>query len=131
VHDLKCKHDTGEAYWRLAPCNEDGWYCVCGEKLGFRPDLDRSHTDEKVNAILVQLHTANIVYVSNGDMGEHIVGNVCREIIDAGTYDQYSIIASIMREPNMMGSHAKFWKDRALEAAHDAEVSRGKDGSGA
>ena len=52
------------------PCvNEDGWKCLdCNAELGFRPDLDREHLEEKVSSLLGDLHEQKFIYVSNGSM---------------------------------------------------------------
>lgn len=110
-----CKHLS--VYWKLAPCNEDGWECLdCGAHLGFRPDLDDDALAVKVDSVLQALHDQEFVYVSNGTMGEYIVRGVVKEVRALEHLDQQSIIVSILRDPNMAGDRADFWRRRRAEA---------------
>jgi hypothetical protein len=94
--------------------NEDGWRCNnCDEVLGFRPDLDRSHAGLKVSGILFEFHMANLIYISNGTMGEVITENVVHRCREANTYDQQSILRLILEDPNLSETHAAFWQNRA------------------
>ena len=107
---MTCKHTAG-AWWRLAT-NEDGWYCQsCREKMpgeppGFRPDLDRSEIREKVSSILMEMHEAKLVYMSNSDHGESIAGLVTKTCNEHLSFDQYSIIEFIMIE---LRGHGRYW----------------------
>lgn len=101
--------------WSLAPCNEDGWRCDnCGAKLGWRPDLDRSSLEEKVDAIQFWMHTHELIYVSNGTEGDIVSANVAHRCRELDRYDQYTIIREIMTEPNIGSEqHGDFWAERA------------------
>jgi hypothetical protein len=93
--------------------NEDAWRCDdCPEVLGFRPDLDRRATFTKVRGILLDFHESNLIYISNGTMGDIIAENVVSRCCDTNRYDQWSILAFILEDPNM-ASHAPFWQNRA------------------
>jgi hypothetical protein len=108
-----CGCGTELLTWRLSPANETGWQCMdClrrpGEPPGFCPELDREFTETKVNAILEDLNGYQLVYVSNGDQGEHahhdrgeeVPGNrLLRPILDPGL---------LIEELN--ATHAAYWK---------------------
>lgn len=109
-----CDHDPDYCRWNLDPCNEEGWRCDCGEDLGFRPDLDRECTHEKVEAILMYLHESDLVYVSSGEHGEHICFNVAERCHNENRFDQMSIIRFIIEDSDMgTESHAEFWQKEA------------------
>lgn len=97
--------------WDLDPTNEAGWVCRdCehkpGEPPGFSPEADRQHTDEKVSAILFWLHNHELVYVSNGSEGHHIVARVAKRCATEDTYDQTSIVRFICDERDT----ATYWR---------------------
>lgn len=120
----KCKCGSTEFRWVLASCNEDGWLCLeCeakpGEPPGFCPQLDRQDTAGKVFDILNQLHDLNFTYVSNGSMGDGMVGRVVYTCRKSGVYDQESIVVRLLRAG--AGHHAAFWKKISLG------VIRGQD----
>ena len=108
----KCSKPTWEHIYRPS-VNEDAWECgFCGAKLGWRPDFDKELIYSKVSGLLMDLADADFVSVSNGTMGEVIAWNavtVCRE---TERYDQYTIIAAILNDPNLKG-HAEYWAKRA------------------
>ena len=104
-----CAH---EFFWYLAT-NEDGWRCChClfkpGEPPGFDPKLDRELIDEKVGGILMDMHEAGLIYVSNGTGGDALTAMVAEQCTEAGVYDQYSIAAFILAAET--ASHAKYWQ---------------------
>lgn len=108
-----CPH--ANLYWYPA-INEEGWKCAdCGTKPGeppgYSPQHDRSHMYVKVDNILQELVTAQLVHVSNSSAGEWITSEVMKVCIVAGTFDQYSILKAILDLPDMTESHAKFWKE--------------------
>ena len=108
----ECTHE--HCYWYPA-INEEGWKCAnCGtrpgEPPGYSPRLDRNELFTKVSGLLNDLHNANLIYVSNGTMGEYLTAEVVRACREAGTFDQYSIIKAILDHPEMAPSHAEFWK---------------------
>lgn len=98
--------------WQLAPCNEDGWTCggcankLPGEPPGFSPQLDRSNIEDKVGAILMELHENKLIYVSNSSEGDSIAGTVAVRCRDTFRFDQYSIISFIM---DYLSSHGDYW----------------------
>ncbi len=93
--------------------NEAAWTCLdCEADLGFRPDLDRSHTEIKARCILADCHESRLIYVSNGTMGDGIAFNVARRCIEVNRYDQWSILAFILADPNL-DDHGAFWQNRA------------------
>lgn len=110
---MGCKHKTVQ--WNLASCNEDGWLCTeeCGKKLGFRPDLDRKHTSEKVEAISLLLHINEFIYHSNATAGDIVASEVTKRCKKEDRYDQASIIQFILdlEQP----SHYEFWQKQAHE----------------
>jgi esterase/lipase superfamily enzyme len=94
-------------------CTEAGWQCgSCDESLGFRPDLDRDYTEVKVYNVLLAAHDANLLYVSNSDMGLLVSENVANECQRTDMYDQASILRFILEDPNM-SSHGPFWREEA------------------
>jgi hypothetical protein len=103
-----CNH-----FWAwTAAVNETGWSCLeCaeqpGEPPGFCPELDRSHTTDKVESILMDLHESNLFNVSNGSEGERITETVAERCHELGRYDQNTIIAEILA---LRPSHAEYWK---------------------
>jgi hypothetical protein len=105
----ECQH--AEVYWYAAPL-EDGWRCTCGfrpgEPPGYDPQRDRDNIHGKVWAILDGLHNADIVYVSNGCAGDSITADVAAKCKRHKVYDQYSIVAFILRA--MTTRHAEYWK---------------------
>ena len=119
-----CKHDTPQ--WHLADCNEDGWRCAeCEHAFGFRPDFDREHTLDKVDAILFWLVEHDFLYVSNASEGSGIVADVASECHGSNTFDQQSIVHMITRRG--LSGHAEFWRKEADQAmcAHPARTLRG------
>jgi hypothetical protein len=120
--ETDCGHT--DIIWRLDSCTEEGWGCLyCDVKLGFRPDLDRSHTELKVNGILFDFHEAKLIYVSNGTMGEIISENVAVRCRTENRYDQKSILRFIMDDPNMMPK-STFWQNRAERWSLGGETIR-------
>lgn len=106
-----CEH--GDLWWRLAGPNEEGWTCHdCGAELGFRPDLDRSHTELKVHGLVFAFHESELIYISNGTMGEVIAENVAVRCREKNIYDQLSILRLILDDPNMQ-PESPFWQNRA------------------
>ena len=112
----RCATVDGGHYCR-ASINEDGWYCGgCATKLGYRPDLDRELIESKVMGFLMDLHTENLVYVSNSDMGDYIAAGVARRCRELGRYDQQTILKEIFADPNMGAEgHAAYWAKQAAE----------------
>lgn len=106
-----------EFSWYLEGANEYGWKCmVCRagctefEPAGYNPRLDVERIYDKVSAILMDLHMAEVVYVSNGSMGEAVTHDVAQRCRAAGVYDQGSIVGFIVAL--VSGErHAKFWKE--------------------
>jgi hypothetical protein len=121
---VNCSHKAPQ--WSISDCNEDGWSCGdCGAAFGFRPDLDREHTREKVGAILFWLHENSFLYVSNASEGDSVTAEVARLCRAADEYDQQTIVyllAATGRE-----RHAAFWREKAKKAAC-SHPSRGVDG---
>lgn len=93
--------------------NEEGWKCTkCGEKLGFRPDLDRQLTFAKVDGLLCDLYDHDLVYVSNGTERMVISENVTHRCEKEDRYDQSFIIYHIVTDPNVdWKGHSDFWKE--------------------
>lgn len=117
-----CAHRN--LFWYLAT-NEDGWQCVdCGlkpgEPPGYSPPHDSSHLDVKVSNVLDEMHTAGLIYVSNGTEGHVIACSVAHKLRESGDWDQYSIVSAIMAE--LTPSHAAYWRLQS-----DA-ILEGKDG---
>lgn len=101
-----------EYHWYPA-VNENGWRCCyCehkpGEPEGYDPKLDRELVETKCHAILSDLHSAGIVYVSNSSHGDSIVAYIVAECGREELYDQYSIAMFILQA--LQRSHAKYWK---------------------
>ncbi len=113
---MDCEHE--DLNWRAAEdkrmaLNEEGWECLdCDEVFGFRPDLDRSHIEIKVYCILMGFHESNLIYISNGTMGEIITSNVAARCRDERKYDQKNILRFILDDPNMQPDSV-FWQNRA------------------
>lgn len=108
-----CEHD--DLWWKLAGPNEEGWACHdCDVELGFRPDLDRSHTELKVSGLVFEFHHSQLIYISNGTMGEIIAENVAGRCREENRYDQFSILVFILEDPNLDSAHrGTFWQNRA------------------
>lgn len=106
-----CKH---EPFGYFPAINENGWKCFDGDHLlpgepdGYRPDLDRSHTEDKVYGIMNDLHQGSFVYISNNEMGEFVTREVIQRCRDTGLYDQISIMQFVLEFAE--DGHAKFWK---------------------
>src|ERR1044072_891786 len=105
----------GQWTWRLAPCHEDGWHCLLcqekapGEPPGYRPDLDESEIEAKLASVLMDMtHAVELVYVSNNDQGESLIGMAAKMCRLAGHYDQYSIAYFLLGLANR--THADYWK---------------------
>ncbi len=95
--------------------DEAAWVCLnCDAVLGFCPDLDRSHTEIKTHCILLDFHESKLIYVSNGITGLVIAENVAARCHEQNRYDQWSILAFILDDPNL-NTHGKFWQDKARE----------------
>lgn len=109
---MDCEHD--DLVWWLDSCTEAGWGCHdCDAKLGFRPDLDRSHIELKCHGIVFEFHLAKLIYISNGTMGEIVAENVAARCRSENIYDQQSILKFILEDPNIERGHAAFWQNRA------------------
>lgn len=118
-----CNHE----YHYYAATNEDGWRCVfCkdrpGEPAGFCPELDRKRLHAKVFALLTTLHEADLIYISNGGMGESIINAVEARCLNEKLYDQYSIQLFILEL--LTDSHAKYWAEvsEAIVAGKDTRA---------
>ena len=121
--DRKCDHKDSTYYYPAI--NEKGWKCVdCKEELGFRPDLDRSLIWKKVDGLLQDLHGHNFLYVSNGSMGEAITHNVVAECQKRDRYDQHTILALLICDPNISSNHAEYWAAQATQKLRELEASR-------
>lgn len=113
---MDCEHE--DLNWRATEdkrmaLNEEGWQCLdCSDVFGFRPDLDRENTYEKVRCILMDFHESNLIYISNGTEGDIIAANVAQRCAAANVYDQWSILRYILEDPNLL-SHRQFWQNRA------------------
>lgn len=105
----KCEHNDV----RYRPSiNEDGWICMnCDEKLGFRPDLDRTQTQWKALAILDVLHNGKVEHVSNGSEGEGIIWNMRINCEKANRYDQNFIARTILKMMDL--EEGKYWTEEA------------------
>jgi hypothetical protein len=116
-----CAHPDETLYWVVnekheAACNEAGWFCGnCSALLGFRPDLDRSEAEVKVQSVLLRLHDTGFVYVSNGTQGDLVIEHVARRCEEQNAYDQYSILRFLLEDPNLGGTHAGFWQKEARD----------------
>ncbi len=111
-----CTH-TKQLYWIL-DINEGGWHClgddgtVCNKKLGFRPDLDRQHIEEKINSIAMTLHNNGYIYYSNSSDGpSQNIGTQCRL---ANKFDQNTITRFIIGE-----RYSDYWYEKAIEWFND------------
>jgi hypothetical protein len=107
-----CVHDF---HWFAAPANEQGWRCVAcehtpGEPAGFSPAHDREHIDRKVGGILMDLHNAEIIYVSNGSGGDSLTAHVADRCRAENTYDSMSIARMILDRAGD-ARHATFWRE--------------------
>jgi hypothetical protein len=93
--------------------NEEGWGCDdCAETLGYRPDLDRSDTYEKVRSTLFWFHDSKLIYISNGTMSDIVAENVAQRCARENRYDQWTILRFILEDPNL-ATHGDFWANRA------------------
>lgn len=115
-----CEHD----YHYFAEINEAGWRCpICGDKPGeppgFSPQLDRKRLEMKVFAMLNTLHDADLIYISNGTMGDAVVDAVGARCWNEKRFDQYSILLFILEL--MADSHAEYWRkvSEAIMAGKD------------
>lgn len=117
----RCAEASWEHTWRPAT-NEDGWECGwCGAKLGFRPDLDDELLEIKVRCLLYDFEEADLVYVSNGTMGDAIVAGVEAAARKRHRFDQHTILRLILEDPNLSG-HADYWakeRRRVLDGEPD------------
>lgn len=102
-------------YWFADPANERGWKCTdCdwrpGEEPGFSPAHDRSHLETKVGCILMTMHEAEVIYVSNGIDGDRLTSLVTKYCSERSLYDSVSI-ARVILEHEGSDRHARFWRD--------------------
>ena len=74
---------------------------------GFSPELDRKRLYFKVYALLNTLHDSDLVYVSNGDMGESLIKAVSARCWNEKRFDQYSIALFLLEL--ITDSHATYW----------------------
>jgi hypothetical protein len=110
--------------WRPTAPNEDGWHCqyccaeLPGEPPGYRPDLDESEIEEKVDAILTYLTLANFVYVSNSGHAEYLISAASDRCRASRCFDQISIIMIIAEA---LGDR-KYWRDlgESIRAGKDS-----------
>lgn len=106
---------THESFGYFPAINEAGWKCFgCGELLdgepnGYRPDLDRSHLEDKVYGIMSDLHQHDFIWISNSGHGEHVLAEVLPRCRETGLYDQITIMHYILESSD--GTHAAFWKE--------------------
>lgn len=108
-----CRHDS--LYWYASPANERGWKCVdCGhqpgEEPGYSPQHDRELLHTKVGCILMDLHEAKIICVSNGTGGDALTAHAAKLCRERNLYDSVSI-ARVILELVATERHAKFWRD--------------------
>lgn len=113
----QCPHKSttvgsGWLYFYRNSINEDGWECQCGQKLGYRPDLDKEHLYMKVSGLLLDLHDNRFVYISNGSEGEGITDHVYQKCRNARRYDQAYILKSIIEAVGWR-SHSDYWRKQA------------------
>ncbi len=108
-----CRHASPR--WNLAPASEAGWSCGdCRTVLGFRPDLDRSETRHKVQAVLLTLHDMDLLYIGNATEGELVCAAVAARCHREDRFDQVSIARFILDDPTVDAeSHAMYWAQRA------------------
>lgn len=108
---VDCKHET---FGYFPAINEEGWKCLDGDHLlpgepdGYRPDLDRSHTEDKVYGIMNDLHEGQFIHISNGSHGDFITSQVVQRCKDTELYDQVSIMQFVIEVAE--DGHAQFWK---------------------
>lgn len=119
-----CKHE--ESYW-AASVNEDGWVCISCGRIGFRPDLDRAHTGQKVIDILTDLHVHDeeLVYVPNGSTGDCIAEAVANRCHKEGRFTQHDILRFILDDPNV--TRGDYWKVEAEKWLANKEPGVGKE----
>jgi hypothetical protein len=109
--ETNCQH---ESFGYFPAINEAGWRCLDGDHLmpgdpnGYRPDLDRSHTEDKVYGMMNDLHEGRFIYISNGTGGDICTGEVAKRCRETGLYDQISIIRFILEIAE--SGHAAYWK---------------------
>lgn len=118
-----CK-DGEHNYAYFPHVNEEGWKCVeCshapGEPPGFSPQLDRAMTEHKVASILMDLHTYELVYVSNSDEGARLAALVAERCQRERVFDQLSIVSFLIEA--MLSGHQSYWKEisESVLAGHD------------
>lgn len=105
-----CEHE----FYYYPAVNEDGWKCVAcgfkpGEEPGYDPNLDERLVNDKVNGLMMDMMEANLIYISNNDMGSALAHTVTQRCRNEGLYDQYAIIRFIME---CLRSHEEFWKKK-------------------
>lgn len=109
----ECAHEAVE--WFPDPTDEAGWRCAdCRANLGYRPDLDRSHVNEKAMALLMDLQVCDLVYVSNNEEGEIIAAQAAEACRRKDRYDHYTVLRALLDAPDMgVDEHAEYWAEKA------------------
>lgn len=107
--DKQCEHNKAFYYNTI---NEAGWRCsdICGQELGFRPDLDRKLTWFKVMGILQDLVQNKFISVSNATEGDGITGYVVKKCQEKDVYDQVSILRFILEIDT---HHVEYWQEQS------------------
>lgn len=131
MSEYVCPHREEFVYWEArsgggAALNESGWYCgSCYVPLGFRPDLDRSQTNVKVDCLLHALDDYGLAAVSNAAQGDvtcwHVT-NLCRR---DGVYDQLTILRLLLEHlsyRDLPETHRASWQRRAEEWLREREA---------
>ena len=107
-----CRHS--QAHYRPA-ISEDGWHCDnCHKRLAFRPDLDRTYLLDKIESLMQTMHEADLIYISNHEMGAIVAENVRRQAIKTDVYDQYGLLTLILTDANLAG-HTSWWRTQSVK----------------
>ena len=115
---IECKHEEDSLVYIPSP-EEDGWECACGEKFGFRPDLDRKFIELKVRYILDEIcnpfnvnedNRRLLNIPSNEIESSRIIFNVVKKCRKKGMYDQQTIMKAILSDKHYI-NNPKIWKE--------------------
>ena len=113
----KCEHEEDSLCYKPSP-DEDGWECTCGEKLGFRPDLDRKFTDLKVRYILEEMcnpfevdeEAGKLIDSPSNDTEANIlINSIVEKCERKGMYDQQTIMKAILSDKHYIND-PEHWK---------------------
>lgn len=98
-----CKDNLDYLYF-LPDANDAGWRCSnCSELLpgtppGYRPDIDKDLILTKVEGLVQDLRSLDLIYVSNSTDGGFLSAKVADRCVAEGNYSMYYILYYVFDE---------------------------------